>query len=105
MIKVVRDSAAGERPKVVMEEVTITDPEERARRQARRERFRRNLDWFSAHAPEIYSQYRGKHLCIAGEELFAADSVEEAVALAEAAHPEDDGQLVRYIPREKRIRI
>jgi hypothetical protein len=105
MIKVVRDATAGERPKVVMEVVPITDPEERARNQAQRERFSRNLDWFSAHADEIYAQYRGKHLCIAGEELFAADTVEEAVALAEAAHPEDDGRFVHYIPKQKRIRI
>jgi hypothetical protein len=44
-------------------------------------------------------------VCIAGEELFVAETPQEAVALAEAAHPEDDGRFVRYIPKEKMARI
>lgn len=92
-----------QRPTVVMEEVT--DPEEIAKAQAQRERFDLNWAWFQAHVPEIYSQQRGKCICIAGEELFAADTPKEAIALATAAHPEDEGRFVHYIPREKVIRI
>ena len=92
-----------QRPAVIMEEVT--DPEEIAKAQAQRERFDRNWAWFQAHVPEIYSQQRGKCICIAGEELFAADTPKEAIALATAAHPEDEGRFVHYIPREKIIRI
>lgn len=88
---------------IVMEEVT--DPVELAQARARRERFDRNWAWFEAHAPEIYATHRGKVLCIAGQELFAADTVEEVLAQATTAHPEDDGFFTRYIPRERTLRI
>ncbi|MCI0491233.1 MAG: hypothetical protein L0229_31975 [Blastocatellia bacterium] len=90
---------ANDRISLVMEEVT--DPEELAGARAQRERFDRNAAWLQAHAEEIYSRHRGKCLCIAGEELFVADTPEEALALATAAHPEDDGSFVHYVPREK----
>ena len=88
---------------IVMEEVT--DPEELAKARAQDERFARNSAWLQAHIPEVYSRYRGKCICIAGEELFVADTPEEVIAMAEAAHPEDDGSLIRYIPKEKMARI
>jgi hypothetical protein len=50
---------------------------------------------------EIYTHYRGKCICITGEEIFVADTPEEALALATAAHPDDAGRFLRYIPREK----
>lgn len=90
-------------PAIVMEEVT--DPEELAKARAQDERFERNWTWFQAHTSEVYTQCRGKCICIAGEELFVADTPEEALALATAAHPEDDGRFVHYIPREKVARI
>jgi len=38
--------------------------------------------------------------------LFIADTPEEALRQARAAHPEEDGSiLIRYIPREKVSRI
>ncbi len=89
--------------RLVMEEVT--DPEELANIHARRARFERNAAWLQAHASEVYTHHRGKCICIAGEELFVADTPEEAIALATAVHPEDDGRLLRYIPREKLARI
>src|SRR5262245_21195528 len=92
-----------EKLKVVMEEVT--DPAELAKAQAQRERFERNFAWFQAHATEIYQRYPGKSVCIADQELFVADSSAEAWALGEAAHPEDDGSFVQYIPLEKVARI
>jgi hypothetical protein len=88
---------------VVLEEVT--DPVQLAEAQARRARFDRNWAWFEAHAAEIYTQHRGKCVCIAGEELFVADTADEALAQARAAHPEDDGRFTRYIPRERMARI
>jgi hypothetical protein len=88
---------------IVMEE--ITDPEELAKAQARREQFDRNWAWFEAHAPEIYKAHRGKCLCIAGQELFVADTPEEVLKLARAAHPNDEGRFTRYIPRERTLRI
>lgn len=88
---------------LVMEEVT--DPEELAKARAQRERFDRNSAWLQAHATEVYRHHRGKCICVAGEELFVADTPEQALALATAAHPEDDGRFLRYIPREKIDRI
>jgi hypothetical protein len=83
----------------------VTDPEELAKSRVQDERFERNWQWFKAHAAEIYPRYRGKCLCIAGQELFVADTPKEAVALATAAHPDDNGWFTRYIPREKGARI
>lgn len=88
---------------LVMEEVA--DPEELAKARVQRERFDRNAAWLQARASEVYRRYRGKCICVAGEELFVADTPEEALALATAAHPDDDGSFLRYIPREKLDRI
>ncbi len=92
-----------EQPPIVME--VVTDPAELARARVQDERFGRNLAWFEAHATEIYARHRGKCICIAGQELFVADTAKEVLAQATAAHPEDDGRFTRYIPREKRDRI
>jgi hypothetical protein len=88
---------------VVIEEVT--DPAEIAAARVQRERSDRNAAFLEAQAKEVYSRNRGKCVCVAGEELFVADTPEEAMALAKAAHPEDDGSFMRYIPREKLARI
>lgn len=87
---------------VTMEE--ITDPVELAKARARREQSDRNWNWLKAH-PEVYDANRGKVICIAGQEVFAAEAAEEAVALAKAAHPEDKGSFTLYIPKEKLLRI
>jgi hypothetical protein len=88
---------------IIMEEVT--DPSELERARAQDARFARNWAWFEAHASEIYTAYRDKCLCIAGEELFVADTPKEALAMAIAAHPDDDGRFTRLIPRERLARI
>ena len=88
---------------LVMEEVT--DPDKLAKAQAQSERYKRNFAWLQAHFSLVYSRHRGKCICIAGEELFVADKPNEVVALAQAAHPEDDGWFIHYIPRDKVARI
>src|ERR1019366_6926635 len=88
---------------VVMYEVT--DPEDNAKFHAQMGRFRKNSDWLQGHIPEVYSQHRGKCICVAGQELFAADTATDVLALARQAHPNDDGLLLRYIHREKMERI
>jgi hypothetical protein len=82
-----------------------TDPVENAKFHAQRERFDKNLAWLEPRVPQIYSQNRGKCICVAGQELFVADSGPEVIAMARKAHPEDDGLLLRYIAREKMERI
>jgi hypothetical protein len=91
------------RPPIVMTEVT--DPDDLARARAQRERYDRNFAWLQAHASEVYSRHRGSYICVAGEQLFIADTPKDALALGAAAYPEDDGSFVLYIPREKRWRI
>jgi hypothetical protein len=82
----------------------VVDPTEKARRLARRARFESNWDWLEAHAGEVYS-HRDKFICIAGRELFVGDTLEEVVASARAAHPEEDAAVTRYIPKTPALRI
>lgn len=88
---------------VVMDEVT--DPAELAAANAQHEQFGRNSAWLQAHATEVYRKCRGKCICIAGQELFVADTPKEALAKAMAVHPEDKGRFVHYIPKEKIPRV
>lgn len=80
--------------------IEVTDPEEIAKAKAQRKKSDRNFAWFQQRSKEIYERYRGKCVCIAGEELFVADSALEAKALGRTAHPDDDGSFVQYIPRK-----
>ena len=88
---------------VVLEE--LSDADELAKAKAQDERFQRNWDWFQTHCAEIYPENAGKILCIAGQETFAGETTDEAVAKAKAAHPEDDGRFTVIVPRQKGIRI
>ena len=88
---------------LVMEE--SRDPHEVAQAHAQAARLARNATWLQAHAADIYPRYRGQHICIAGEELFVAATPDEAWALATAAHPDDDGRFLYYIPVEAVARI
>lgn len=90
-------------PAVEME--VVSDPQELAQARQQDEQFARNLAWLRCHASEVYSQHRGKCVCISGEQAFVADSAREAVALAKTVFPQDRGRFVRYIPREKVLRI
>jgi hypothetical protein len=92
-----------QRTPIVMEEVTDSEQLAQARRQ--RGQFDRNSTWLQAHIAEVYSRHRGKCICIAGEELFVADTAKEAIAHATAAHPDDEGWFTRYIPKERVARI
>ena len=93
----------GEPHPIVME--IVTDPVELAKAFAQDARFEKNWVWFEAHAAEIYPRYRGKCLCVAGQELFVADTPKEVLDMARAAHPDDDGFYLRYIPKERTYRI
>ena len=88
---------------ITMEE--MTDPEEFAAFQARWAQVKRNATWLEAHAPEIYCNYRGKFIVVAGEELFVGDTAAEADAKAKVTHPEDKGSFGRFIYPRKMIRI
>lgn len=87
---------------VVME--IETDPAVCADVARRMELFKRNLDWLDNHASEVYSN-RGRFICIAGQELFVGDTVQQVLEAAKAAHPHDDGRFTRYIPETRGPRI
>jgi hypothetical protein len=87
-------------PPVVMMTET-TEPAELALSQEQVERFQRNANWLEAHGDEIFALHRGKYVCIAGEEPFVSDAASEALALAKAAHPEDDGRFLYRVPRDR----
>jgi hypothetical protein len=80
---------------IIME--VVTDPAVIARTLAQHERFKRNSDWLEAHWPNLLPQARGKHVAVAGEEAFIADTFEECWAMARAAHPDDDGAFGQYV--------
>jgi hypothetical protein len=88
---------------LIMEEVT--DPAVVARNRAQYERARRNSDWLESHWADLLPQARGKHLVVAGQEGFIANTVEEAWAMARAAHPDDDGAIGQYVFPNTRPRI
>ncbi|NIO42551.1 MAG: hypothetical protein GTO41_21845, partial [Burkholderiales bacterium] len=70
---------------VEMQEVTDADELAKARKQ--REQFDRNSVWLQANISDIYAKHRGKCICVAGQEVFVADSASAAIAQATAAHP------------------
>lgn len=82
----------------------VADPAEAVRMSAQIQRHDRNWDWIEAHAAEVYS-HRGKFICVAGQELRVGESLQEVLAWADSAHPEDDGRVTRFIPIEKGARI
>jgi hypothetical protein len=90
-------------PPIVMEE--ITDPEFIAGHRRRIAAWEKNLAWMNAHVDEVYANHKGKCICVAGQELFVADTSQEVWKMAKAAHPEDEGILSRYIPKKNRIWI
>lgn len=90
---------------VALEIEFLTDPDEIAMRRAQDERFQRNSAWLQAHWPEILPQARGRHIVIAGQEAFIADTPAEAWAKARATHPDDDGSFGQYVFAERGPRI
>src|SRR5205823_2255190 len=84
----IRKSGAGEQaatPGLVLE--SNDGPVHAAAVRAHRERTRRNSDWLSAHWGELLPAARGRHVAVAGQQAFVADTPEEAWAMARAAHP------------------
>ena len=73
-------------------------PEEVAAAHRRRAIFERNAHWYDAHCRELFEQYRGLHICIAGGEVFADADPIAARARSAAAHPDEAGcQFALYL--------
>ena len=80
------------------------DPAIWAAAAARHAMFERNWAWLESNATDVYS-HRGKFICVAGQELFVGDSVDDVLGAANAVHPEDQGRVTRYIPLQNVPRI
>lgn len=91
-------------PDLRIEEVDYS-PEELAEFLKQRAAFERNWKWFQTQIVEMGRSLFGKHVCIANEEAFVADTPREALALATAAHPEDRGRFRYYFPTHRLPRI
>jgi hypothetical protein len=78
----------------------ITDPKESARIRSQIEHANGNSQWLQTHWDELLPQARGRFVAVAGQEAFIADTPEQAWALADAAHPKDDGAMVQYVRLE-----
>lgn len=90
---------------IPIELIDVTDEQDLAAARERRRQFDRNSDWLQQHIAEVYAQHRGKFVCIAGAEAFFGDTVQGAVSLATAAHPDDQGWFTRYIPLVNMARV
>lgn len=86
-------------PQLTIEEVT--NPVEVARFRAIHEQAERNSAWLEAHWEDVLPQARGKFLAVAGQEVFIANTPEEAWTWAETTHPEDKGAIVQYVREGK----
>jgi hypothetical protein len=82
-------------PPTILEE--LTDPQLIARSQAQHERAHQNSDWLQSHWSQLLPRAYAKHVAVAGQEAFIAETAEAALALARAAHPDDDGVFVQYV--------
>jgi hypothetical protein len=90
-------------PIVVVNEVT--DPDELAKMAILWKKIDINSEAFERFAPDIYKNHRDKFVCVAGGQLFIADTSKEVLGAAKAAFPNDNGRIIRYIPKEKLARI
>ena len=88
---------------LILEEVN--DPDVIARVRAVDKLAERNSDWLEIHWQDILPGALGKHLVVAGQEAFIADTSAEAWALAKAAHPDDEGALCQYVLPSRGPRI
>lgn len=81
-----------------------TDPAVCAEVAARFEQCQQNVRWLEEHAMDAYSN-RGKYICVSRQQIFVADTPEQAILAAKNAHPHDDGRFTLYIPVDKAPRI
>lgn len=64
--------------------------------------FRNNVEWFESHASAIFEQHPDMQYCVAGRELFVAETRRRAIALAEAKHPGEKGFVYApVLPRRR----
>lgn len=84
--------------KIKMPEKVITELTSNEKRLV--QQFHADFQWFAEHSHELSMKYKGKVVAVAHQELFVADSWEEAMRLAKEKYPEAQ-PVVMEIPRTK----
>jgi hypothetical protein len=84
--------------------VEDTDPATVERHHQQDERHRRNLQWLQAHWEDL-PERRGRYVAVADEQAFVAETAEMAWDWARSQHPDDDGAVVMFVPRERGWRV
>lgn len=93
-------------PSVVMLEQVELSTAEQTEATARRATYLTNAGWAARHAADIGRTCAGRFVCIAGGELFVADTPAEAHALANKAHPDEVGATYSMrVPDQQRPKI
>jgi hypothetical protein len=82
-----------------------TDPVELEQARRRREQYDRNFAWFQEHVVELGLSRFGRTVCVAGQQVFDADTAVEALSAARKAHPDDTGAFVYYFPAHRLPRV
>src|SRR5436309_500330 len=88
---------------VVMEQADDLAARARERQRVLDEQADHNYQWLRAHWEEILPRAQGKAVAVAGKEAFIADTEEEALALARAAHPGDEGLIYTSVRRDQAL--
>jgi hypothetical protein len=101
MIRVVGET---KRPvPTVLVEVEYT-PEELALWRRQNAVFLKNREWFRTNAQELYKNYAGRFICVAGGEVFAGDDAQDVYSRAYTVYPEERsggyGMYIRANPVE-----
>ena len=100
--RMVAKEAKMEENRMVIEFENSDTPEEVAAARKQREQSDQNSAWLQAHIPEIDEKYRGKVICIAGQELFVGETTRRShragnrcspggQRLVHAVHPQRKG--------------
>lgn len=79
---------------------------ERAQAIAERERYMLNVRWFESHAEELGKTHVGEYVCVAGQEVFAGNTLGDVLAEAKRKHPEESRSLFyKYISTHRGPKI
>src|SRR5262245_14438764 len=78
----------------------VTDPDEIEQIRQQHEQAKLNIDWLHTHWHEVLPQAFGKYVAVAGQTAFIGDDPVETRARAVAAHPDDVGVYLHYVPAD-----
>ena len=63
-----------------------------------------DYEWFSSHAQEIETQYRGKFVAVINQHVFAGESWKEAQDKAKLVYP-DRELIIEHIPWKRKVQV